>query len=98
MEPAFSAKVDQLGVKQENRVHPRRSERMPFRIRRLGSGSWEFDAVCTDHSENGIGADVAAVFSVGEVLELCWDGAEHTCQARVVYRVNGSHYGMCFLK
>ena len=68
-------------------------------LRRLGSERWEFEGRTTDLSLHGLGAEIPAVFAVGEVVEMRFCDAEDEIvnRLRVAYRNNMWHYGMQFV-
>ena len=84
-------------------LDPREEERAgvqtPVELRRFGHFSWEFRGVITDLSSAGIGVDVPAILTVGQVVEMRFMNSDSmvTHRVRIVYRNNERHYGMQFL-
>jgi hypothetical protein len=84
-----------VGIRKEERT----SVRTPLELRRFGHARWEYRGVSTDVCPAGLGVDVGASLTVGEVVELRFlDSDSQTChRVRVVYRNNQHHYGVKFL-
>jgi hypothetical protein len=100
MQATSSGEVGKADQRGETRAYRRIAVQVPIAVRRFGNQVWQYRGVCTDLSPAGLGAEVAAVFKVGEVLEVSLpEGDKQNCYAaRVVFRNSGNHYGMCFLK
>ena len=88
-------------TERRRRRHPRYRSEFPVTVTVLsGQERQQFDAHCRDLSEAGIGALVAAEFTLGEVVSLAFSlpGAPQSWEVRAVLRHRrGYHYGFEFL-